>query len=307
MELKFSNLTDLLLTFNTEEKCKSHFEQVRWNGKIVCPHCKSTEHTVSRTIRGFRCLNKPCYKKFTVTVGTVLENTNVPLQKWFAAIYLFTAHKKGISSLQLGRDIGVCQKTAWFMLHRIREAFTLKEDLPKLSGNIQADETYIGGKTKNMHKDKRMVVHAAGSSAVHANPVFGVMNNGIVRAIPVPSPDSETIMPIIEAWVNKNATLVTDGHGAYADAKKTFTHEIINHSQDEFVRNGFHTNSIEGFWSLLKRGIYGIYHQTSGKHLARYCNEFAYRYNLRNITDAQRFNLTLGNIEGRITYKQLTA
>lgn len=124
MELKFNNLTDLLLTFNTEEKCKAYFEQQRWNGKITCPHCNHPK--VYRTNRGFKCASPKCYKKFTVTVGTVFENTNVKLQKWFAAIYIFTAHKKGVSSCQLARDLGITQKSAWFMLHRIREMFTIK-------------------------------------------------------------------------------------------------------------------------------------------------------------------------------------
>lgn len=306
MKFKFDNLTDLLLTFNTEEKCKAYYEQMRWQGKIICPHC-GTDKQPYRTKQGFKCSHNKCYKKFTVTVGSVFENTNIGLQKWFAAIYLFTAHKKGISSCQLGRDIGVCQKTAWFMLHRIREIFTPKEDLPPLKGNIQADETYIGGKTKNMHKDKRDAIHAAGSSAVHANPVFGIVNKGIVRAIPVPYTDQYTLMPIIEKWVDKGATLITDGHGAYTPAKYSYNHKIVNHTGGEFYKDGAHVNSIEGFWGLMKRGIYGIYHQTSGKHLGRYCNEYAYRYNHRDITDTQRFDLTLTQTEGRITYKQLTS
>lgn len=303
MIFEFNNLTDLLLTFNTEEKCKAYFEQQRWKGKVCCPHCGHEK--IYRTNVGFKCASNKCYKKFTVTVGTVLENTNIKLQKWFMAIYLFTAHKKGISSCQLARDIGVSQKTAWFMLHRVREIFSVKDTGAKMTGIIQADETYIGGKTKNMHKHKRDTIHAAGSSAVHMDPVFGMVNNGIVKAIPVPYADQATLMPIIEHYVEKGATLVTDGHGAYGTAKKNYQHEIINHTENEYARHLFNTNSIEGFWSLLKRGIIGIYHQVSPKHLGAYCNEFAYRYNTNKSGDRARFHNTLTMTTGRLTYKQL--
>ena len=171
MQLKFRSLPELLMTFNTEEKCRAHFELMRWKGKIVCPHC-GYDKKIYRTNCGFKCANKECHKKFTVTVGSVFENSNIPLQKWFCALYLFTAHKKGISSCQLARDIIVGQPAAWFMLHRIREIFTPKEDLPKLNGTIQADETYVGDKARNMHKAKREIINAAGTGAVHANPVF---------------------------------------------------------------------------------------------------------------------------------------
>lgn len=192
------------------------------------------------------------------------------------------------------------------MLGRIRNAFKANEDATKLTGQIQADETYVGGKTRNMHQSKRDIVHAAGSSAVHANPVFGIMNKGVVKVIPVPYIDGTTLMPIIDAWVANDATLVTDGHGAYADAKKSFKHEIVNHTQQEFVRAGFHTNGIENFWSHLKRGIYGIYHWCSGKHLHRYCDEFAFRYNMRLKTVSEKFNYSLENSE-RLMYKTLIA
>lgn len=304
MLFKFNNLTDLLVTFNTEEKCKTYFEQQRWKGKITCPHCQHEK--IYRTSLGFKCASPKCYKKFTVTVGTVFENTNIKLQKWFMAIYLFTAHKKGISSCQLGRDIGVSQKSAWFMLHRIREIFSVKDTI-LLSGEIQADETYIGGKTKNMHKWKREIVHAAGSSAVHMNPVFGMSKDGNVTIIPVPETNGKTLQPIIMNMVERGSTLVTDGHGAYAGLYRHFNHKILNHEDGEFNRNGYNTNQIENFWSHMKRGISGIYHQVSGKHLARYCEEFAFRYNSRDITDNTRFELSLTQTEGRVTYKQLTA
>lgn len=307
MQFKFKNLADLMLTFNTEAKCRAYLEQQLWKGKPTCPHCGYNEKAYKLNDgKTYKCANKECWKKYTVTVGTIAENSNIPLQKWFMAMYLFTAHKKGISSCQLARDLGIAQKTAWFMLMRIREVF--RDKAPELlQGEVQADETYMGGKTKNMHGWQRDIVNAAGSSAVHMNPVFGLANNGKVRIKPVETANGRTLQPIIMNEVEKGAIVITDGHGAYAGLNKHFKHEVLNHEGGEYVRKGFHTNNIEGFWGLMKRGIYGIYHQTSGKHLERYCDEFAYRYNNRKITDDSRFILSLSQVKGRLTYKQLIA
>lgn len=294
----------MLLTLNTEEKCVMYFEQQRWGGNIICPHCNMPKYY--RTATGFRCNNLGCFRGFTVTVKTALEGTHIKLQKWFMAIYLFSAHKKGISSHQLAKDIHVTQKTAWFMLHRIREMFKVKTQI-KHTGKVQADETYVGGKTRNMHQWKQDIVNAAGTGAVHANAVFGMVSNGQVSAMPVSEVSQQSLTPIIVSSVEKGSTLITDGYGSYSRMSEHFRHEIVFHGDREYVRGEFHTNQIENFWSHLKRGIYGIYHHVSGKHLGRYCTEFAYRYNLRALTDCARFNEVLRGCAGRLKYSELIA
>lgn len=302
--MKFKSLPHLLNHFKDNETCVAYLEKQRWNGSPVCPHC-GTDSKPYKTNRGYKCSDKDCRKKFTVTVGTVMENSKIKLNLWFAAIYIATAHKKGISSLQLSRDLGVTQTTAWFMLHRIREM--LKMNKPEMmEGEIQLDETFVGGKNKNRHKDKK-VENSQGRSAKDKTPVFGLMNHGQVTTEVVPDTKATTLKPIIAEMVQKGAIVVTDEWGAYNGLGENYQHEVLKHNADEFVNeNGFHTNSIEGFWSLLKRGIFGIYHQVSPKHLNRYCDEFSYRYNTRGAKDNERFSNSLTHTEGRLTYKKLT-
>lgn len=301
---QFTNLTDLLLTFNTETKCVEYLEQMRWNGKPVCPHCG--HERAYRTSAGYKCASNACYKKFTVKVGTVFEASNIKLQKWFCAVYLFTAHKKGISSHQLARDLGVSQKTAWFMLHRVRELF--RDKAPQvLKGEIEADETLIGGDRTNMHKVKRDArLKQYGTGHGDKAKVFGMVERGgNVKAFAIAEATQATILPLIQAHTQQGATMFTDTSHIYKPLKATHAHGAVNHGKGEFVRGAIHTNTIENYWGSLKRGIYGIYHQVSPKHLQRYCDEFAYRYNSRTITDNTRFSLSLTQAEGRLTYKQL--
>lgn len=299
MELHFKSFLDVLKHFENNETCVAFLEQQRWGGKPVCPHCGC--EGAYRTNRGFKC--KECGKKFTVTVGTVFENSKIKLKYWFAAIYMCTAHKKGISSLQLSRDLGITQKTAWFMLHRIREM--LKERNPEmLYGEVQADETYIGGANKNRHESKK-IEKSQGRSIKDKTPVFGMVSNGKVVTTVIPNTKSKTLKPIIENMVKNGSIIVTDEWNGYVGLNSNYHHEVIKHKEKEFSRAGFNTNSIEGYWSLLKRGIFGIYHYASPKHLNRYCDEFSYRYNTRKITDSDRFIFSLTNTESRLTYKQL--
>ena len=303
--MKFKSLPHLLNHFKDNETCIAYLEKQRWGGKPICPHC-GTDTKPYKTNRGYKCSDKDCRKKFTVTVGTVMENSKIKLNLWFAAIYIATAHKKGISSLQLSRDLGVTQATAWFMLHRIREM--LKMNKPELmEGEIQADETFVESKNKNRHQDKK-VENSQGRSTKDKTPVFGLMNDGQVTIGVVPDTKAVTLKPIIAEMVQKGAIVVTDEWGAYNGLSEDYQHEVLKHNADEFVNeNGFHTNSIEGFWSLLKRDIFGIYHQVSPKHLNRYCDEFSYRYNTRGAKDNERFSNSLTHTEGRLTYKELTS
>ncbi|OKL39179.1 IS1595 family transposase [Pontibacter flavimaris] len=307
MKSQFNSLLQLLDFFNDEETCKAFLGQQRWGDTPSCPHCGCTKAYV--TNRGFKCSEKTCYKKFTVTTGTIFENTKIKLRTWFAAMYLVTAHKKGISSLQLSRDLNITQKTAWFVLHRIREM--LREKAPQmLEGTVECDETYVGGKAENKHKKVRKELREKGTGYVNKTPVFGLLQReGNVHTFVMSKEDGATLKPILREKVSASAMVVTDGFGAYGDLHKEFkAHEIINHAQDEYVRGEFHTNSIEGFWSQLERGIYGIYHNVSPKHLHRYCHEFGYRYNNRKVTDCARFHDAVNKVGNtRLTYKALIA
>jgi len=299
MELHFKSLPKLLDHFKDNVTCIEFLEQQRWGKTPVCPFCGSKQ--IYRTNRGFKC--KECTKKFSVTVGTIFENSKIKLTTWFAAVYLCTAHKKGISSLQLSRDLGITQKTAWFMEHRIRESLRIKHS-PLLKGTVQADETFVGGKNKNRHADKK-IEGSQGRSVKDKTPVFGMTNDGKVNLEVVPNTQAATLKPIIKNLVEKGSIVVTDEWGGYTGLGKNYDHKVIKHNEGEYKKDGYHTNNIEGFWSLLKRGIFGIYHYASPQHLHRYCDEFSYRFNTRDIDDSDRFMASLTRVNGRLTYKQL--
>ena len=301
---QFKSLPDLLTYFHDEKVCREYLVKQRWNGNPVCPHCSNQEKKIYIIENGKRYKCSDCKKKFSVTVGTVFEHIRIPLYKIFAAIYIATAHKKGISSCQLARDLGITQKSAWLVLHKIREM--LKANNPGLlTGQVQADETFVGGKNKNRHADKK-VKESQGRSVKDKTPVLGLLSDGRVNTEVIPDTKVSTLKPIIKAMVEEGSIIVTDEWLGYSGLSENFQHEVLKHSEDEFVRGGFHTNSIEGFWSLLKRGIFGIYHSVSTKHLQRYTTEFEYRYNTRHINDRERFSSTLTRLNGKLTYKQLT-
>jgi hypothetical protein len=303
--MTFKNLQQLFDTFKDEATCREYLEQQRWNGNVECPFCGCTK--VYRTNRGFKCADKFCAKKFTVTVGTIYENSKVGLRTFFAALYLISSSKKGISSLQLSRQLGITQKSAWFVLHRIREM--LKEKAPQSLGNtVEVDETYIGGKYKNKHKSVRKAAHESNASHTdNKTCVVALLERNNKVKTHVHTNKALTLKDMVRLHVDKSATIYTDSLTAYKGLDKEFAgHEIVNHYEEEYVRGHVYTNSVEGFFSILKRGIYGIYHQVSPKHLQRYCDEFAARYNTRDIKDNDRFELAVKNSEGRLTYNQLT-
>jgi len=305
----FKSFTEMLSVLNTETECRLFLEQLRWNGEPVCPHCgsKNKAHYELKTKGEFKGLRKckDCRERFTVTVGTMFEGSHLPLRKWFIATYIFASHKKGISSHQLARDLGITQKTAWFVLGRLRNSFKVKTKVKFGSTPTQADESYFGGKNKNRHASKK-VKESQGRSTKDKTPVFGLLNSGLVNISVVPDTKSKTLKPIIASMVEKGAIMVTDEWTAYNGLNKDYQHEVLKHNEGQFINdNNFHTNGIEGFWSLMKRGIFGIYHSASAKHLNKYCDEFAYRYNTRKTTDGNRFSLSLLNAEDRLTYKEL--
>ena len=303
MNLPFKTLPELFRYFSNEDKARDFLEKTRWpDGRIVCPKCGKRGAYRNSDMRTYVCRDQECTNRFSVTVGTMMENTKLPLAKWFGAIWLITAHKKGISSCQLARDLGIGQKAAWFLLHRIREMVTEKAPELLKADVVMADECYVGGKFGNMKKTRRSKYIDEGKS--NKTPVMGLLEKDGKGRLTVIGKDS--FKDVVRKNVDKGAILVTDEHLGYVGLNKEYNaHVTINHSQLEFIRDGFTTNAVEGMFSILKRAIIGIYHQVAAGHLHRYCNEVAYRYNTRKVKDVQRFMDAMKQTKGRLKYKDL--
>lgn len=297
----FQSIIELLKAFPDEQTCINHLEQLRWNGNVVSPFDSSSQ-VYKCAGNKYKCKNTGKY--FNVKTDTLFDNTKIKLQSWFLAIYIVTSHKKGISSLQLGRDLNVTQKTAWFMLQRIRNCFGIDNDAI-LDNEVELDETYIGGKNKNRHDNKKIEA-SQGRSLKDKTPVFGMIErSGKLIAKKVKDTNSETLTREAIKSIKESAKVYTDEWLGYKGISKIYDHQIVKHNEKEYVNGRIHTNTLEGFWSLLKRGIFGIYHSTSKKHLQMYVDEFVFRYNTKNSKESNRFNLMLANTEHRLTYKEL--
>lgn len=307
------NLKDLMKRFSTEKKCIEYLVQQRWDGVPTCPYCGSQKSYVIEGGKRFKCGNNQCYKKYSVTVGTVYHASNVPLTTWLPAQYIILSHKKGISSCQLARDLGVTQKAAWFMLHRIREQ--LKADnSPLLKGLVEIDETYMGRKFGSEYKGidpEKVEAMASRPNSVNKlkkrGAVVGIADRDTknIRVFAFEARTADVIKKVAETNIHKDATIFSDEALLYRNALKGYDRETVNHFMKEWVRGNIHVNTVENFWGCMKRGVYGIYHQISYKHLQAYCNEYSFRYNSRKINDGDRFTASLRNLEGRLTYKQL--
>jgi transposase-like protein len=304
------NISDLAKYFSDEDAARELLEEMRWgkNG-AVCPHCggadpykltpKATSKKPGR--KGlYKC--KACRKQFTVTVKTVFEDSRIPISKWLLALHLLASSKKGISAHQLHRNLGISYKAAWFMAHRLRYAMG-NGPLGKLSGVVEVDETYVGGKRKNRlgrpgpGDDKKVPVVAL------------VERGGRVRAFAMMRVTSENLRQAISQNIDmKKSVMMTDESNLYSGYQAgTMPHYTVNHRRGEYVKKGtdIHTNTVEGFFSLLKRGINGVFHHVSKGHLNRYCDEFSFRYSNRTMTDGERSKLLVSGAEGkRLTYKQ---
>ncbi len=300
---QFSNLFEVLSYYSSDDNCRNTLEKIRWpDGNIICPKCKTDRGYRMGDMKNYKCRDKKCGIRFTITQGTIYEATKLHLSKWFAAMYLLSAHKKGISSCQLARDLGIGQKAAWFLLTRIRESWKNKS-IEKMDNIVEVDECYVGGSLANMHRGRRKKIQESGNDNKTA--VMGLIEREGQAKLTVIG--EKNFKEIIRENVDENAMIVTDSHLGYKGLAFEFVgHATIDHSKEQFKDGIFHTNSIEGTFSHFKRMILGIYHQVSPKHLEKYCTEFNHRFNSRKIKDTERFNLTIQKIDGRIKWKDLS-
>ncbi len=305
----------LFAMFPDEESARVYLEGRIWPNGPTCPACESGERISSlgacatRKPGFYRCL--ACGFDFTVRTGTVMERSKIPLHKWLYSMYLLVTARKGISSLQLAKEIGITQKSAWFVLGRLREAcgglFPSGDD--KLTGEVEIDECFVGGKEANKHERKKL---KAGRGGVGKAVVLGMRERGgRVHAMVIPDTGLGTIQNEIHGAVEPGAQLYTDEHGAYTDLDGLFfRHATVNHGAGEYGRGRVHTNGIESVWAVLKRGLHGVYHHASKKHLHRYVDEFAWRLNEGNVANhtTRRLDSFVDATKGkRLTYRRLTA
>jgi transposase-like protein len=300
--------------FGDPENCRQFMVSVRWlDGKVRCPYCNSEKVTYLEKARLYRCYGDHPKQKFSLKVGTVFEDSPIPLEKWLPAVWLVVNCKNGISSYELHRALGVTQKSAWFMLHRIRLAIQSKS-FTKLGGpdtEVEVDETFIGGKARNMHKDRRIKMKVREENWGKTIVMGMLQRGGQVHAKVVKDRRKVELGTAIREAVEQGTTLYTDEHPAYMTVDKEYTRNVINHLE-KYVDGKVHTQGIENFWSLLKRGLNGTYIAVEPFHLFRYVDEQVFRYNNRAtrdnpLTDADRFHLALSQVAGkRLTFTEVT-
>jgi transposase-like protein len=298
-------LLEAVRYFSDLDVATQHVAATRWPDGPVCPKCGVLDknHYYLKSRRLWKC--RVCKKQFSVKVGTIFEDSPIPLTKWLPATWIIANAKNGVSSCEIHRSIGVTQKTAWFMLHRIRLAMQ-RGSIEKLEGEVEVDETYIGGKARNMHKDKReQKIHGRGTSGKVA--VMGLLErHGEVRTKVVPDTKSRTLQVEVRENVASGSEVHTDALASYQGLDPEYIHNVVDHAE-RYVDGHIHTNGMENFWSLLKRGIKGTYVSVEPYHLFRYLDEQAFRFNEREGEDADRFAETLESVAGRrLTYDELT-
>jgi transposase-like protein len=305
VEPKELNLATLSALFTDEDAAREMLESFIWPHGPVCPHCASpgayaltARATSTKPVRKgvYKC--KACRQQFTVRIGTIFEDSKLPFTKWLMTIHLMTSSKKGVSSLQISRELGITVKSAWFMTHRIREAMRQTTSEP-LEGTVEVDETYVGGKPRHKGTSKR------GRGTSKAPVMVLVERDGNARAMPIANVTADTLRGEVIKNVAKDATIMTDELASYTGLADSFAgHETVNHSADEYVRKlkggtKAHTNTAESFFALIKRGHYGIFHQLSKKHLHRYIQEFSFRWCHRKETDGERMIAAILGVVGK--------
>ncbi|MBI4298759.1 MAG: IS1595 family transposase [Chloroflexi bacterium] len=302
-------LIEAIRYFADPDVCLDFMVSLRWPNGVACPTCGSLDIRFIPTRRIWECKSEHPKRQFSVKVGTIFEDSPISLDKWLAAIWLIANAKNGVSSYEVARDLDVTQKTAWFMLHRIRTAMADDGDNP-FSGQVEVDETFIGGKARFMHKDKR-AEKITGRGANGKTAVVGLLErHGIdkvsqVRTEVIPNTQRRSLSPIVRDNVMAGSEVLTDALRSYDDLKDIYIHQVIDHAE-AYVKGHIHTNSIENFWSLLKRAIRGTYVNVEPLHLFRYLAEETFRYNTRKTNDGSRFQKVAGAVSGkRLTYKQL--
>jgi len=303
-------LVEAIRYFSDPDNCHTFLLPLLWPNGIACPVCGGKSHSFLSTRRLWKC--KGCKKQFSIKVGTIMEDSPLGLDKWLTGMWLIVNAKNGISSYEIHRALGITQKSAWFLLHRIRLAMQAGS-FGKLAGGVEVDETFIGGKARNMHKDKRAEkIHGRGG--VGKAIVLGILERGgKVKTTVIPNTKKKTVQPIVRETVEAGATIRTDSLKSYEGLAPDYAHEAVDHAANEYVRDNAHTNGLENYWSLLKRCIKGTYVSVEPFHLFRYLDEEAFRFNERKHpnggvkTDGERFIDVTGGVAGkRLTYKALT-